>query len=312
MIYETADAAYKYIVDETLQYGMRKPNRTGVDTLSTFGIHYNVWVNGHALMLTTKQMSWKNIVVELLWFMSGTTSTEALERHGCKFWEPWTEKAPSGKNVVLAGYGPSWRHFGVPPENLDARRQTGGKDQLRWLVRELNDNPMSRRLMVSAWDPFHAQTASLPPCHCFWGVNVQFDLNQDPMLCLHLTQRSCDVGLGVPYNMASYGLLLAILARLGGLEPGYLSHTLLDCHIYTSKPPDVPHEDAQKEYDHVPVLTEQVARTPKVPGRVRLDPSLKTLDDFVACLDLSTNELLEMIQLVEYESHPPVSMKVAV
>ena len=393
---------YFDMIDEVIGFGTRKENRTGVDTISTFNYNYELtWDKGvrgskttylgdpldgspRIPMLTTKEVSWKNIVVEMLWFLSGDPHIEILQRHKCRFWDPWADE--DGK--VPMAYGEQWRRFpvhhpmdmsstivhlstcfqGSPrddhmwsycgdsgylaedyvgpaniPENyticpkceeIGKERGTAPtkrgpfrpgplvpkyNDQIKYAVETLKKSPMSRRVVVSAWAPEVAQTAALPPCHLLFVFNVQnvqvSSINSsappqyEQRLCLHLTQRSCDLALGVPYNMASYGLLLIIMSRLTGIKPGIFAHTLLDLHIYTNKP-----DGSMSEYDHIPGLEEQRKREPRDLPTVTIDPSIQTLEDIEALMKpgITTEEILEKFKLEGYDSHPPIKFKVAV
>lgn len=389
--------AYFDMIREVLTHGTRKENRTGVDTLSTFNFNYELcWdeaMYGRTLqqpqvdrrhiidmpgqdnaipMLTTKDVSWKNIVVEMLWFLSGQPSLEILRRHGCKFWDAWADDAGN----VPSAYGNFWRRFPTHgvfiDDNLSELGDSMGppihnptvefNDQIKWVLNELRRNPMSRRLVVSAWAPGNAQKSGLPPCHMLFAFNVQnveeslesrvrrandqfmdeviggvapevreqmirIALARNPRaldqalrhrgieprveqrLCLHLTQRSADLALGVPYNMASYALLLLIFSHLSGIKPGIFAHTLLDLHIYTSKP-----DGSMAELDHVPGLKTQLERAPRTLPRLKIDPSIKELSDIEALMgpDVSTEKILEMFKLEGYEPHPAIKFKVAV
>src|SRR5262249_19780727 len=155
-----------------------------------------------------------------------------------------------------------WRHFPVHDGDRIAYR-----DQIAWVTDELRRNPMSRRLVVSAWAPGNAHTSKLPPCHCMFILNVQSGWDGLSRLNLQLTQRSCDVALGVPYNIAGYALLLALFAHLSGLRPGILAHTLVDAHVYTAKA-----DGSMAEYDHVPGLEQQLERAPRALPRLTIDP----------------------------------------
>lgn len=290
---------YLDTVREVLEKGTRKENRTGVDTISTFNINYEIDLREGFPLLTTKEISWKNIVVENLWFLSGDTHIGLLKKHKCKFWDPWADE--DGK--VPSAYGNFWRHFPVhTPEGEPAFN-----DQVRYAIEELKRNPMSRRLVIVAWAPGNAQTSALPPCHAMWVLNTQLDENGEPYLCLHLTQRSCDVALGVPYNIAGYAFLLELISHFTGIRPGIFAHTLIDAHIYTKKP-----DGSMEEYDHIPGLKEQLGREPRALPKLTIDPSLKDLDDIHAILDKDTDELLELFKLEGYDPHPPISFKVAV
>jgi len=321
--------AYHDIVREVLDTGTRKENRTGVDTISTFHHSYEIDLAGGFPLLTTKQISWKNIVVELLWFLSGKPDISFLQKHGCKFWDAWCDAA----GEVPSAYGNFWRHFpvheitSVRGDGKVLGKEPGFNDQIRWVVDELKKNPMSRRLVVSAWAPGNAQTSKLPPCHMQFILNVQtadrwqpadtipraiageVDVERWQRLCLHMTQRSCDVALGVPYNIASYALLLHLFARFAKIEPGIFAHTLVDAHIYTKKP-----DGTLAEYDHIPGLKEQIGRAPRPLPRLVIDPSIRDLADIETLIrsDTSTEELMGMFRLEGYDPHPPISFKVAV
>ncbi len=286
-------------VREVLARGTRKPNRTGVDTLSTFNINYEIDLREGFPLLTTKQISWKNIVVENLWFLSGDTHIGLLQKHKCKFWDPWADA--DGK--VPSAYGNFWRHFPIHDEQGGA----SFKDQIAWVLEELKTNPMSRRLVVSAWAPGNALTSRLPPCHCLFMFNVQNDAHGEPLLNLHLTQRSCDVALGIPYNIAGYALILELFSRFSGIAAGIFAHTLVDAHIYTSKP-----DGTMAEYDHVPGLRAQIERAPRSLPRLAIDPGIRALGDLKPLLEASTDELLSAFVLSGYDPHPPIAFKVAV
>jgi thymidylate synthase len=289
---------YLTAVEEVLEHGVRKTNRTGVDTISSFNINYEIDLRQGFPLLTTKEIAWKNIVVENLWFLSGKTDIDILHRHDCGFWDPWADE--NGR--VPSAYGNFWRHF---PVHQDGRPRFN--DQVRWVVDELKRNPESRRLVVSAWAPGNAQTSALPPCHAFWVLNVQNTAEGNPLLCLHLTQRSCDIALGVPYNIAGYAFLLELFSRFSGIQAGILGHTLIDAHIYTAKP-----DGSMADYDHVPGLKEQLTRSPRDLPRLQIDTSIEALDDMPALLEADTDTLLASFQLTGYQPHPAISFKVAV
>lgn len=291
--------AYLEVVRQVLERGTRKPNRTGVDTISTFNVNYTVDLREGFPLLTTKAMSWKNIVVENLWFLSGETNIALLRRHGCKFWDPWADE----RGEVPSAYGNFWRRFPVHGEG----GATAFNDQVRWMLEELRTNPTSRRLVVSAWAPGNAQTSKLPPCHAMYVLNVQLDALGEPVLNLHLTQRSADVALGVPYNIAGYALLLELFARFSGLRAGVFAHTLVDAHVYTRKP-----DGSMREYDHVPGLEQQLAREPRPLPRLAIDPSIRSLDNILPLLSADTETVLRHFALEGYDPHPAITFKVAV
>jgi thymidylate synthase len=261
-------------------------------------------------------MNWKNIVVELLWFLSGSNKADFLQRHGCNFWAPWTDD----HQVVSNCYGPAWRAFPVHVWEQDPFIREclvdadGSNDQIRWLVHELKRNPLSRRMVVSAWAPGIAQAAKLPPCHCMFIVNVQNKLvsvtgEHKQRLCLHMTQRSADAFLGVPYNLASYALLMHLLARFSGIEPGVFGHSLVDMHLYTSKP-----DGSMADYDHVPVAKVQLSRKPMKLSTLHISEKLRTLEDVEQLLhpSVTTDELMSLFVLDGYEPWSALPAKVAV
>lgn len=337
---------YLDLVEHVLNNGVRKENRTGVDTLSTFGHYYEIDLANGFPLLTTKQVSWKNIVVELLWFLSGQTDISILKQHGCKFWDAWADE----KGLVPSAYGNFWRHFpthptgdGVPVGHSGERWCPTFNDQIAWVAAELKRNPMSRRMVVSAWAPGNAQTSKLPPCHSIFMLNVQnvqlpmqtaycrrchqqgpaqsmfcthCRVQEDTLIeghyqriCLHLTQRSADVALGVPYNIASYALLLHLFSRFSGIEPGIFGHTLVDAHIYTSKP-----DGSMAEYDHVPGLKEQLTREPRPLPKLHISDSIRDLSDIERLMspDVSTEEVMSHFVLEGYDPHQAIPFKVAV
>ena len=289
---------YLDVVETVLTEGKRKSNRTGVDTLSSFNLNYQIDLRQGFPLLTTKEISWKNIVVENLWFLSGRTDIGLLRRHGCRFWDPWADN--DGK--VSSAYGNFWRNF---PGTTD--RQSSFNDQIAWVLAELRRNPDSRRLVVSAWAPDNAQHSTLPPCHALWVLNVQRDKQGDPLLCLHLTQRSCDVALGLPYNIAGYAFLLELFGRFSGIPVGFLGHTLVDAHIYTAKP-----DGTMSEYDHVPGLRDQLTRPPRALPKLVIDCNINSLEDVENLLDAETDKLLATFSLSGYEPYQAIRFQVAV
>ncbi len=290
---------YLDAIRHVLENGTRKPNRTGVDTLSTFNHNYEIDLREGFPLLTTKAISWKNIVVENLWFLSGDTHIGLLQKHNCKFWDPWAD--PDGK--VPSAYGNFWRNF--PVHGRDGEAETN--DQLRYVLDEIKRNPMSRRLVVSAWAPGNAQTSKLPPCHALFMFNVQLDAKGEPLLCLHLTQRSCDMALGIPYNIAGYAFLLELFGRFTGIRPGIFAHTLVDAHVYTAKA-----DGSMAEYDHVPGLREQLTRTPRALPRLAIDPSITKLEDIDPLLRADTETVMKHFVLTGYDPYPAIPFKVAV
>ncbi len=295
---------YLDLVRTVLSEGTIKPNRTGVDTLSYFAYPFRHDLADGFPLLTTKKMSdklWNSLVEELLWFISGENHIRNFQKKS-KIWDAW-----AGEDGELeTAYGYYWRNFPyafdgrmVEEEEYlqvdwlaiyDSEMGVGHFDQLGYCIEQLKTNPNNRRLVVSAWEPYNAHKSKLPPCHLMYIFNVQ-----NGRLCLHLTQRSCDIGLGVPFNIASYALLTHLVAREVGLEPGVLSITFVDAHIYYA---DVGSE--KEDWDHSRVLSEQIKREPHKLPTIEINGGPwdeHKSEDFV---------------LKDYESHGLLKMKVAV
>ena len=287
---------YIDLVNEVLKRGTRKENRTGVDTISAFNINYSIDLNEGFPLLTTKEISWKNIVIENLWFLSGDLHIGLLKKHGCKFWDHWADE----DGFVPSAYGNFWRKF--PVHGKDEYN-----DQVKYVLDTLKKNPNSRRMVISAWAPGNAQDSGLPPCHLLFIFNVQYNKEGEPRLCVHLTQRSCDVALGVPYNIAGYSFLLHLFAHLSGIEVGTFGHTLVDAHIYTKKA-----DGSMNEYDHVPGLIDQTKRKIGTLPELIIDPSIQTLDDVMNLLDKDTETIMSKFELKNYNPEPFIPFKVAV
>jgi thymidylate synthase len=277
--------AYLDLVRQVLDEGTRKPSRTGVDTISLFSAHYSVDLSEGFPLLTTKTMRWGSLLHELLWYLSGENHIRNLRQH-TKIWDAW---ADADGNLETA-YGHYWRHF------PSATRDDGGAwrvqevDQIANVRRALREQPESRRMVVTAWEPGNAWGSKLPPCH----FTYVFHVDGDKLNC-HLTQRSGDVALGIPFNMAAYSALTQMLAHDVGMQVGRFSHTIVDAHIYTAKA-----DGSMAEYDHVPGLREQLLREPReLPKLIIADKPFDelTYDDF---------------KLEGYDPHGPIKFKVAV
>ena len=251
-----------------LAEGRAKGDRTGTGTHSVFGYQMRFDLAAGFPLLTTKKLHLKSIIHELLWFLAGDTNVKALNDAGVKIWDEWAD----ADGELGPVYGRQWRAWTAP----DGRTV----DQIQELVSMIGTNPDSRRLVVSAWNPGEIDLMALPPCHCLFQFFVA-----DGKLSCQLYQRSCDVGLGIPFNIASYALLLTLAARETGLEPGVFIHTLGDAHVYLN---------------HLDGLEEQLARDPfPLP---RLETPQKPLDDVV----------FEDVALKGYQHHPFIKFEVAV
>lgn len=276
---------YLDLVSQVLEQGERKPSRTGVDTISVFGATYRVDLRDGYPLLTTKQMYWKSMLHELLWYLSGEDHIRNL-RQKTKVWDAWADA--DGK--LETAYGYYWRRFPSATRNADGTWAVREVDQIRHVIDTLRREPTSRRLVVTAWEPGNAIASRLPPCHYTFAFNV----NRGRLNC-HLNQRSGDVALGIPFNLAAYSALTMMIAQEVGLEPGWFSHFIVDCHVYTASA-----DGGNAEYDHVPGLLEQMKRAPRKLPALRI--AKKPVDDL----------RFEDFELVGYDPHPKIDFKVAV
>lgn len=263
------EGAYLDLLADILANGERREDRTGVGTLGVFGRQMRFDLAGAFPLLTTKRVHFKSIVVELIWFLRGDTNVRWLQERGVSIWDEWAD----AEGELGPVYGKQWRSWAAP----------GGEsiDQMAKLIEALKTNPASRRHVVSAWNPAEVDQMALPPCHCLF----QFHVARGRLSC-QLYQRSADVFLGVPFNIASYALLTLMLAKVVGLEPGEFVHTLGDAHLYLN---------------HLDQAREQLAREPLAWPRVELAD--KT--DLFAFSP-------EDVKLVGYKPHPAISAPIAV
>ncbi|MGC6500495.1 MAG: thymidylate synthase [Henriciella sp.] len=206
---------YQALLQDILDHGVRRDDRTGTGTLGVFGRQMRFDLSKGFPMVTTKKLHLRSIIIELLWFLRGDTNIAWLKEHGVSIWDEWADEEGDLGPV----YGKQWRSWAAP----------GGEviDQIKWVRDEIMANPNSRRLVVSAWNPADVPDMALPPCHCLFQFNVM-----EGRLNCQLYQRSADVFLGVPFNIASYALLTMMMARATGLEPGDFVHTFGDAHLY--------------------------------------------------------------------------------
>lgn len=282
---------YLDLVDRVLTKGTRKANRTGVDTISAFAEFYRVDLAEGYPLLTTKKVNFKAMLYEVFWYLSGADHIRELQKH-TKIWDDW---ADDHGNLETA-YGRYWRRFPVPEKGValgaevfvdaahpNVHRESDGSlsfDQLGWAIDELKQNPNSRRIVITAWHPANAVASKLPPCHMTWILNVQ-----NGFLNCHLTQRSADIAIGVPFNLACYALLTQMIAQEVELKLGEFAHTLVDAHVYVN---------------HIDGLKEQLKRTPLPLPRLEIAGRAfgnLTVDDFT---------------LVGYQYHDPIKFDVAV
>lgn len=282
---------YLRIVEDIIHNGSVKNDRTGVGTKSVFGrqMRFNLRDNRFPL-LTTKRVFWKGVVEELLWMLRGDTNANNLSAKGVKIWDAnasrdfldsrgLTQREPGD---IGPAYGFQWRHFGAKYIDMHADYTGQGVDQLSSVIEKLRKTPDDRRIIMSAWNPVDLDQMALPPCHCF----VQFYVANGELSC-QLYQRSCDLGLGVPFNIASYSLLTIMLAHICGYTPGEFVHTLGDAHVYLN---------------HIEPLSHQLTRIPKPFPTLSIRRTVNNIEDFD----------YEDFVLLNYNPHPNIKMDMAV
>jgi thymidylate synthase len=278
--------AYLDLLRTALEHGRPREDRTGVGTLGLFGHQMRFSLRDGFPLLTTKKLHLRSILYELLWFISGDTHVQSLKAAGVSIWDEWATAEQCARFGRLPGdlgpvYGHQWRNFGAT-EKPDGSYAANGFDQLSAVLRAIRENPHSRRLIVTGWNPTEAERVALPPCHTLFQFYVQ-----DGELSCQLYQRSADIFLGVPFNIASYALLTLMVAQVSGLAPGEFVHTLGDAHLYRT---------------HVDQAREQLSRTPRPQPRMHLDPNVRDLFAF----------RYEHFRLEGYEPHPHIRAEVAV
>ncbi len=239
---------YLNLLDRILTEGTKKTDRTGTGTISIFGNQMRFDMSKGFPLLTTKKLHLKSIISELLWFLQGDTNVKYLQDHGVRIWNEWADE--NGELGPI--YGHQWRSW--PGHNGEPI------DQIKKVVEQIKNTPDSRRMIVSAWNVADIDDMKLPPCHCFFQFYVA-----DGKLSLQLYQRSADTFLGVPFNIASYALLLLMVAQVTGLEPGDFIHTTGDTHLYLN---------------HIEQARLQLTRTPRPLPQMKLNPDVKDLFSF--------------------------------
>jgi len=261
---------YLTLLEHVKQNGQKKEDRTGIGTMSVFGYQMRFNLNESFPLLTTKKVHLKSVIYELLWFLSGDTNIKYLKDNGVSIWDEWADENGNLGPV----YGHQWRSWPT----------SEGKeiDQISNLIYQIKKTPDSRRLIVSAWNVGEINKMKLPPCHCFFQFYVA-----DGRLSCQLYQRSADIFLGVPFNIASYALLTQMIAHVCGLECGEFIHTLGDAHIYTN---------------HINQVNEQLRRKPKKLPQIKINPSVKNIFDFK----------YEDFSLEGYDPYPLIKAPVAV
>lgn len=262
---------YLDLMRHVLDHGTPKADRTGTGTLSVFGQQMRFDLADGFPLLTTKKLHLKSIIHELLWFLRGETNARSLQERGVRIWDEWAHPNTGDLGPV---YGHQWRSW--PSSN--------GKciDQIAEVIEQIRTNPDSRRLIVSAWNVSDLPQMALPPCHLLF----QFYVAEGRLSC-QLYQRSADIFLGVPFNIASYALLTMMIAQVTGLEPGEFIHVLGDAHLYQN---------------HLEQVREQLSRQPRPRPTMRINPRINSIDDFK----------FEDFELLNYAPHPHIAAPVAV
>lgn len=261
---------YLDLLNHILETGEAKGDRTGTGTLSVFGYQMRFNLSDGFPILTTKKLHLRSIIYELLWFLKGDTNIAYLTEHGVHIWDEWADEHGDLGPV----YGSQWRSWkGCDGATID---------QISSVIQQIKQNPTSRRLIVSAWNPAEIDRMALPPCHSLF----QFYVSNERLSC-QLYQRSADVFLGVPFNIASYSLLTMMVAQVCGLQPGEFVHTFGDAHLYCN---------------HIEQAKLQLTRTPFPLPHMRINPQVQSIFDFQ----------YEDFELVKYEAHPHIKAEVSV
>lgn len=261
---------YLDLLDRVIKTGVKKEDRTGTGTISVFGHQMRFDLNNGFPLLTTKKLHLKSIIHELIWFLNGDTNIKYLQDNGVRIWNEWADENGDLGHI----YGYQWRSW--PSAN--------GKhiDQISQVIDSIKNNPNSRRHIVSAWNVSEINNMALPPCH----ILFQFYVANGKLSC-QLYQRSADIFLGVPFNIASYAILLKMMAQVTNLQVGEFVHTLGDAHIYLN---------------HIEQVKLQLTRQPKKLPELKLNPNIKNIFDF------KFND----IELINYESHPHIKGKISI
>tara|TARA_B000000475_G_scaffold150598_1_gene121271 strand:+ start:332 stop:1192 length:861 start_codon:yes stop_codon:yes gene_type:complete len=282
---------YINLIKHILENGISKDDRTGIGTLSIFSYNMTFNLRESFPLLTTKKVYWKGVVEELLWFISGSTDSNILKEKGVKIWEGNSSRefldsrglSHYDQGDIGAGYGFQWRHFGAKYTNMYDSYEGKGIDQLKDVIYKIKNTPDDRRIIMTAWNPLDIDKMALPPCHIF--VQFWVDTNKKE-LHSQMYQRSCDVGLGVPFNIASYALLTCIIAKLCDLTPGDFHYCMGDTHIYKN---------------HIDAMKLQITRDPYDFPKINIK-NITDIDSITA----------DDIELIDYKYYENIKMNMAV
>lgn len=288
--YNHDEQQYLNLIEQIIKNGIEKRDRTGIGTISIFGTQMRFNLRDSFPLLTTKRVFWKAVVEELLWFINGKTDVKSLQDKGVHIWDGNSTKEFFNKNGLIDReegdlgpiYGFQWRHFGAKYKTCHDNYKNEGVDQLNQIIETIQTNPDDRRMIMSAWNPVDITQMALPPCHCL----AQFYVANGELSC-QMYQRSADMGLGVPFNIASYSLLTYMIAHITGLKPGDFIHTMGDTHIYTN---------------HIKPLKEQLTRTPRKFPKLSIKRKIENIDNFK----------LDDFELTDYKPYPKIYMEMAV
>lgn len=292
------ETQYLRLIEKVLTQGSWRGDRTGTGTVSLFGQSMRFSLrDGRIPLFTTKRVFWRGIVEELLWFVSGNTNANVLRDKGIHIWDGHSSREyldSKGFNHRQVGdlgpvYGFQWRHFGAKYTDMNADYTGQGIDQLQQVIDSIKHDPTSRRMVLTAWNPLDLDQMALPPCHmfCQFYVSPPKDDQVVGELSCSMYQRSCDLGLGVPFNVASYSLLTCMIAHVCGLRPGEFVYHMGDVHIYQN---------------HIDPLHQQLLRTPFPFPTLKIQRSVSDIDSFVS----------DDFELLNYQCHPKIDMKMAV
>ncbi|KAJ2126363.1 Thymidylate synthase [Coemansia sp. RSA 720] len=288
---------YLSLIDNILEHGEHRDDRTGTGTIALFAppqLRFNLADDVFPL-LTTKRVFWRGVAEELLWFIRAQTDAHILRDKNVHIWDGNGSREfldSRGLEHRREGdlgpvYGFQWRHFGAPYVDADHDYTGQGVDQLQDVIRKIRENPTDRRIIMSAWNPADLHAMALPPCHMFAQFFVSNPNTPNATLSCQMYQRSCDMGLGVPFNIASYALLTRLIAHVTGLKPGYFVHCMGDTHIYSN---------------HVDALKVQLQREPRPFPKLIIKRSPENIEDFT----------MEDLELVGYAPHGKIQMDMAV